>query len=227
MTVLRRCAAAVRGRYALLIALAACTLLSPVLLTAATFNQVFREGVEYADIYPPVPTSVKNGVEVVEMFWYGCETCYLIQPYMANWRRLQPKSVHYLQRPAVLSADMDVDARAYYAARALGVLSRTHVALFRAIHEEHRKLDSPDRLAAFFAEYGVDKDDFLRAYNSPAVAGAVFRERNLTARYGIPGVPAIIIDGRYYTDPTRVKSPEELVEVVNFLVQLERRRLND
>ena len=51
--------------------------------------------------------------------------------------------------------------------------------------------------------------------------------RNLGARYGIHGVPAIVVDGRFYTDPTRVKSPEELVMVVNFLVKQELQRLNN
>lgn len=194
---------------------------------AATFNQVFREGVEYADIDPPVPTGMKDGVQVVEMFWYGCETCYAIQPYMHNWLRTQPKTVHYKRLPAVLNPAMEVHARTFFAAQVLGLQAKIHQPLFRAIHEEHRKLDSEKSLAAFFREFGVSDDEFMRAFNSPRVADKMFHVRNLSARYGIRGVPAIIVNGRYYTDPTRVKSPEELVMVVNFLVKLELRRLNN
>jgi len=194
---------------------------------AATFDQVYREGVEYADIDPPVPTDIKGGVEVVEMFWYGCETCYAIQPYMRNWLQTQPKQVHYKRLPAVLNPAMEVHARTFFAAQVLGLQDKIHEPLFRAIHEEHRKLDDEKSLAAFFREFGVDDDDFLRAFNSPRVADKMFHVRNLSARYGIHGVPAIIVDGRFYTDPTRVKSPEELVMVVNFLVKQELQRLNN
>jgi thiol:disulfide interchange protein DsbA len=193
---------------------------------AATFNQVYREGVEYVDIDPPVPTDTGDGVEVVEMFWYGCETCYAIQPYMHNWIRTQPKTVHYKRLPAALNPAMELDARTFFAAQVLGLQEKIQEPLFSAIHEEHRNLDSERAMAAFFREFGVSDDDFMRAFNSPAVAGKMFHIRNLTARYGIHGVPAIVVDGRYYTDPTHVKSPEELVMVVNFLVKMELRRLN-
>lgn len=217
----------VTSRTLALLACAGLAAVQPAPAGAATFNQVFREGVEYADIDPPVPTDVKDGVEVVEMFWYGCETCYAIQPYMHNWLQTQPKKVHYKRLPAVLNPAMEVHARTFFAAQVLGLQAKIHEPLFRAIHEEHRKLDSEKSLAAFFREFGVSNDDFLRAFNSPRVADKMFHVRNLSARYGIRGVPAIIVDGRYYTDPTRVKSPEELVMVVNFLVELELRRLNN
>ncbi|HKJ22467.1 MAG TPA: thiol:disulfide interchange protein DsbA/DsbL [Gammaproteobacteria bacterium] len=209
------------GRLAAVLALA----FAP-LVQGATFNQVFREGVDYVDIYPPAPTSTKKGVEVVEVFWYGCDTCYLIQPYMRNWIKTQPRSVHYRRMPGLINAKMDLDARAFYAAKALGVVSRIHQPLFKAIHEDHRELDTKGALAEFFDEQGIGKQKFLKAFNSPAVASQMFRARNLTARYGIKGVPSIIVNGRYYTDPTRVKSPDELVMVVNFLVKQEMQRLN-
>lgn len=198
----------------------------PLWTGAATFNQVFQEGVNYQDVNPPVPTRVQGGVEVTEMFWYGCETCYVIRPYMHNWLKTQPKSVHYRRMPAVLNARMDAQARAYFAAQELGVLNQVDAPLFSAIHEQHLALNTEDALSAFFREFGVSKDDFARAFNSPEVAGKMFRARNLGARYGLRGVPAIIVNGRYLTDPTLVKSPEELVMVVNFLVQQELRRLN-
>lgn len=223
----RQCgrADATASRRAAGVALLLC-LLCPAVLQAATFNQVFREGVNYVDIYPPAPTSAKGGVEVVEMFWYHCETCFVIQPYMKNWLKTQPRTVHYRRVPALLNAKMDLDARAFFAARALGVADKINDPLFKAIQEDHRELDTRDALAEFFDEQGVSKGDFLRAFNSPAVASAMFRDRNLGARYGIQGVPSIIVNGRYYTDPTRVKSPEELVMVVNFLVNQELQRLN-
>lgn len=218
----RRRAAPVLWRWCIVLAVLAFT----PLVQAATFNQVFREGVNYVDIYPPAPTSTKNGVEVVEVFWYGCDTCFLIQPYMRKWLKTQPSSVHYRRMPGLVSAKMDLDARAFYTAKVLGVANKIHEPLFRAIHLNHRRLDTRNALAEFFDEQGVGRKKFLKAFNSPAVASRMFRARNLTARYGIKGVPSIVVDGRYYTDPTRVKSPDELVMVVNFLVDQELQRLN-
>lgn len=219
MSRVRRLAAAVGAGCAVLAALAPA-------VQAATFNQVFREGVNYVDIYPPAPTKTKDGVEVVEVFWYQCSTCYLIQSYMRNWRKTQPSTVHYRRMPGLVNAKMDLDARAYYAAKVLGVADKIQQPLFKAIQQDHRVLDSKDALAEFFDEQGIGRSKFLHAFDSPAVAGRMFRARNLTARYGIKGVPSIIVNGRYYTDPTRVKSAEELVMVVDFLVKQELQRLN-
>ena len=46
------------------------------------------EGVQYKLLKPAQPTSVPAGkVEVVEVFWYACGHCYLIDPRVESWKQ--------------------------------------------------------------------------------------------------------------------------------------------
>jgi thiol:disulfide interchange protein DsbA len=103
-------------------------------------------------------------------------------------------------------------ARAYYAAAALGVLDKMHQPLFEAIQGEKRKLDTEDELAAFFAEHGVDREAFRKAYTSFQTETQLRRSKQLAQRYGVRGVPAVIVDGQY-----DVRSPRTF-EVVDYLI---------
>ena len=111
-----------------------------------------------------------------------------------------------------LSASWEPSARAYYAAEALGVLDKIHQPLFDAIQRERRKLSTEDDLAAFFAEQGVNQDAFRKAYQSFQTETQVRRANQLAQRYGVTGVPTVIVGGQY-----TVRSPR-IFDVVDFLI---------
>jgi thiol:disulfide interchange protein DsbA len=52
----------------------------------------------------------------------------------------------------------NVHAAAFYAAEALGIEDDLHQDFFDAIHKDGRSLTDTDKLAAFFANYGVSED---------------------------------------------------------------------
>ena len=49
----------------------------------------------------------------------------------------------------------------------------------------------------------------------------VRRAAELERRYGIDGVPTIIVNGKYRTSVGQAGSKERLIEVINYLVKLE------
>jgi thiol:disulfide interchange protein DsbA len=182
----------------------------------------FTEGIEYQRIVPPQPTETAPKVEVVEVFWYGCPHCFHFEPALEAWLKHKPDDVVFRRLPAIFTNPLwELDARAYYTAEALGVLDKIHPALFDAIHKSHRKLNTEAALAAFFAENGVSDEDFRRTFHSFYVDTKVREARLMTQRYGIDGVPSMVVAGKYRTEASLAGSEEAMLRVVDFLVARE------
>lgn len=196
-------------RYWLLILLA-CAL--PLVAQAA--DPPFQEGKDYVRLSTPAAPATSDKVEVIEMFWYGCPHCYDLEPVTKEWLKRKPDHVEFTRIPVAFGASWEPGARAYYAAEALGVLDKIHQPLFDAFHQR-RKLSNEDELAAFFAEHGVDQEAFRKAYNSFQTETQLRRGNQLAQRFGVRGVPAIIVNGKY-----DVRSPR-MFEVVDFLITKE------
>ena len=195
----------------LLLMLLACAL--PLAANAAD-PPPFQEGKDYVRLPTPVPPATPDKVEVVEMFWYGCPHCYELEPVTQEWLKRKPENVTFTRIPVAFGASWESGARAYYAAEALGVLDKLHQLLFDAFHQR-RKLNTEDELAAFFAEHGVDQEAFRKAYTSFQTETQLRRGNQLAQRYGVKGVPAVIVNGQY-----DVRSPR-VFEVVDFLIARE------
>jgi thiol:disulfide interchange protein DsbA len=196
-------------------------LVTPLLgLAAATSG--FDEGVEYQVIDPPQPTSDPKHIEVVEMFWYGCPHCYQLEPLLADWLKNKPADVDFVRMPAILGPRWELLTRAYYTADLLGVTDEIHKPLFEAIHDKHQPFRDENDLAKFFAEHGVDEKTFRDTYHSFGVAAKVNRSRQMTQRYRITGVPALVVNGKYWTSASMAGSHELMLKVVDKLVVQER-----
>ena len=182
-----------------------------------------EEGKEYELIIPEAPTLTSTDkVEVVEVFWYGCPHCYRFQPAVKRWLEKGHPNVEWVRMPAVLNEHWEIHARAFYAAQALGILEKTHQALFDAIHKARRKLNTEESLAAFYKDYGVSEEDFIKTMHSFAVESKVRRARELDKRYNLHSTPSIVINGKYRIDPGMVEgNAEQMLDVVDFLVARE------
>lgn len=201
---------------------AALLLILPVLACAKTAPEQFQEGVQYHLINPPQPTdSAPNKVEVVEVFWYGCPHCFHLEPTLLTWLKHKPANVDFVRMPAALNPNWELLARAYYAAEELGVLDKIHEPLFNAIHEQHKPMRSDSDVIAFFVAHGVREADIRSALTSFSVETKLRTARQKGERYGVTGVPAIIVNGKYRTDVGMAGSIDNLFKVVDFLVRKE------
>jgi hypothetical protein len=90
-------------------------------------------------------------------------------------------------------------ARAYFAAKSLGVADRSHEAVFRAVHEDGTLPRNPtdDELAAFYTQFGVPAARFVATLNGPAVAAAMQQAQVFVQRNGVEGTPTMIVAGKY------------------------------
>jgi len=178
----------------------------------------YKEGVQYQRIEPSVPTSTGDKIEVVELFWYGCPHCYDFDPYVKRWLMRKPANVEFIHIPAVFNKLWELHAQAFYTAKTLGISGKIHDGLFDAMHQGKRKFPTPASLQSLFAEYGVSKDDFYKTFNSFAVKSQVKRAIQMTKRYGIDGVPALIVNGKYRVNSSEVRTYSEMLKVVDYLV---------
>lgn len=200
--------------------------LLPVLLLIqlpAAAEPAFREGVDYTRIVPAQPTAHPGKIEVVELFWYGCPHCHRFQPYVEQWLKNKPADVEYIRMPAILRDSWALHARAFYTAEALGKLEEIHMPLFDAIHKEKRDLNSEQALSRFFAEHGVDPAEFRKVFHSFAVDSKVRRARQMTRRYRTQGTPSVVVNGKYRSDPGVAKGFDKLIQVIDYLVNKERK----
>ncbi|MEK7796786.1 MAG: thiol:disulfide interchange protein DsbA/DsbL, partial [Pseudomonadota bacterium] len=195
--------------------LLALTLLLPLPLAAAP---AYVEGRHYLELALPQPTETGSKIEVREFFWYGCPHCWQLEPELEKWLKKIPANAQFVRTPGV-SGRWLVHARAYYAFEMLGALNKTHVAFFRAMHEQSRPLDSEDALVQFAAANGVDKAKFREAFNSFAVRMKLDKARQMNMEMGVSSVPTLAVDGRYITSPTMAGDGPQALKVVEFLIQ--------
>ncbi|HFC54476.1 MAG TPA: thiol:disulfide interchange protein DsbA/DsbL [Gammaproteobacteria bacterium] len=182
----------------------------------------YREGVDYERVEPPLPTTSGDKVEVMELFWYGCPHCYDFDPYVKRWLMRKPADVEFIHVPAVFNKLWELHAQAFYTAKALGISGKMHDALFDAIHQGGRRFPTPASLQLLFAEYGVSKEDFFKAFDSFAVKSQVKRAIQMTKNSGIDGVPAMIVNGKYRVGASNARSYAEMLKVVDYLVGKEK-----
>ena len=189
---------------------------------AATGNAVAEA---WATLPQAQPTRNPAKVEVIEFFWYGCPHCYAAEPRVAAWLKKQPAEVEFVRVPAIFNARWAVLGRAYYAMQQLKLGDKEHQALFDAIHRDRKNLGDETSLAEFFATQGVPAEKFRAAFNDFDVDGKVRRANHMTSTYGLEGVPAFIVNGKYRVDGTLAGSEAAMFEALDKLVAQELKTL--
>ncbi len=176
----------------------------------------------YEVLVTPQPTQNPDKVEVIEFFWYGCPHCYHLEPDLNKWLKTKPDYVDFIRQPAIFNSLWEKHSKAYFTAEALGVVDKVHADFFDAVQNKKQKLESEDQLLKFFSEHGVSEIDFRNAYNSFPVDYKVRQAKTMAARYGVNGVPALIINGKYRTSGSLAKTQQNMIDVMNRLIEKER-----
>lgn len=181
------------------------------------------EGVNYKLLRPAVPTNVAPGkVEVVEVFWYACGHCYALEPKIEAWERKgKPAYVEMVRMPAVWNDLLKTHARLFYTIDILGKPQLNNEA-FREINVRGNRLDTPDKIEAFFTSRGVSKADFQKTFSGFAVESKLARAADLNKRYRISSTPTVVINGKYVTDVGMAGGEEKLFELISALAAKEK-----
>lgn len=178
-------------------------------------------GKNYFVIDPPQPTASGDRIEVLEIFSYACVHCAHFQPYADELKSKLPSTAQFSYMPAIFNAQWEAFARGYYTAQSLGVLDKTHQALFDAVHRDKRAFRSFDDIATFYGEHGVDVEKFKAASGSFEVESKLTRSRDLVPKFGVDGTPTIIVNGKYRVTGASAGGFPQIVALVDTLVKKE------
>lgn len=205
------------------------SLLMPLTAHSQQAAPKFKEGEHYVKLAEPVRQRDPQKIEVVELFQYGCPHCYHFEPQVKAWKKTLQGDVDFVPLPVVWNAPGQVQAQAFYAALALGVLDKLHDAMFDAYHVKNNPLDSKARIEPLFVANGVKPEDFAKAFDSFGVTSQVNQGKARTLSYRIDGTPELIVAGKYRVDSrllgkgtTERDSHQQMIEVANFLIAKER-----
>ena len=211
--------------------LALAILLLPPSAPAATWT----EGTNYVRVTPPQQTTVPAGkVEVMEVFSYACPACNVFQPVMEKLRGALPPNAQLTFLPAAFNPQEDwpMFQRAYLTAQALGIAERTHQAMFDAVWKsgelgittsDGKRLKDPlpsiADAARFYARVaGVDPQQFLAMANSFGIDSKMRAADAQILAMHVDATPTLIVNGKYRVIRDELKSNDELIELVKYLV---------
>jgi len=194
-----------------------------VLAGPAALGADLVEGVQYKTLKPAVPTNVAPGkVEVVEVFWYACGHCYLLEPKLAAWdKKGKPAYVELVRMPAVWNDLLKLHARLFYTIEILGK-PQLHDEAFREINVKRNRLDTQEKIEAFFTSRGVSKAEFDKAFAGFAVESKLAKAADLNRRYRIVSTPTVIVNGKYVTDAAMAGGEEQLFQAITALAAREK-----
>lgn len=200
--------------------------LLPLAFSSYAQIEKYVAGTHYTELRTPVNTKDAAKVEVLEAFWYGCSHCFRFEPLIANWEASAPADVDFVRFPAMWNALMKIHAQVYYTAEAMDALDVLHEPVFTAINIEGNRMQNERQIGDLFAKHGVAQADFEKAFNSFAVRTKVNQAEKRMQDYEIRSTPNMIVNGKYLvTTGEAVPTQEEMLNVVDFLVEKERRAM--
>jgi thiol:disulfide interchange protein DsbA len=164
------------------------------------------------------PSDSDAAPEVIEVFWYGCPDCGRLEPHLYKLMDAFPAEVRFNRMPAV-NPRWVPQARAFYAADAIGQLDCFHPALTEAMQDERRLLMNEDALVDFAAEIGIDANAFRQAYHSDQVDQRIREATELYERFGIDAVPSLVINRRYLTNLHIAGTSQLMIDTTEALIE--------
>ncbi|MBV1932514.1 MAG: thiol:disulfide interchange protein DsbA/DsbL [Porticoccaceae bacterium] len=189
---------------------------------SAAAEQKYVAGTHYQVLDTPVRTSNPSKIEATEVFWYGCGHCYSFEPTILPWSKTLAEDVNFVKSPAIWHPSMALHARAFYAAKALGVLDTLHSVIFQEMNLRKNKLANESAISKLFVANGVDTEKFKSTFNSFGVNSAVQQAESRQRGYQITGTPEMIVNGKYRVTARMAGSQAGMLKVVDYLIDLER-----
>jgi len=183
------------------------------------------EGQQYVRLGTAAPVTLPAGkkVEVVEFFWYECPHCFAFEPVLEGWTKKLAPDVAFRRVPVGFTARHQVAQKLFYALEEMGQLATAHRKIFNAIHGQGQRLTSEADALALATAAGVDGAKFSETFKSFGVNTKATKARQLSDAYKIDGVPALGIDGRFFTSAALAGGHDRAVSVADYLIDRSRK----
>jgi len=176
-------------------------------------------GVDFAEIKPALQVDNPARIEVVEFFSYACPHCSDLNPLVRKWAAKLPADVAFKRVPVSFNSPFyQLMAKLFYTLDAIGEMERLDAAAFDAIHVKGLKLIDEKSVQEWAVSQGVDAKKFSDAFKSFSTDSNVKRTDQLSRAAKIPGVPALVVDGRYLVVGKNVKNHDELLALTEKVI---------
>lgn len=174
---------------------------------------------DYVAIVPAQVTDNPAKTEVLEFFSYGCPHCADFHPLVSKWAEGLPSDVVFKRVPISFGRPQWASlARLYYALEATGELAKLDGAVFRALHQENKRLFDDKTIIAWVSAQGVDEKKFTAAFNSFGVLSQAKRADQMAHVYKIKGVPSLAVDGKYLVAGKDLKGFGDLLTLTDQVI---------
>jgi thiol:disulfide interchange protein DsbA len=179
------------------------------------------EGLHYSKLEVPLSVSTPDDViEVREFFWYGCASCFTLEPLTTAYRDGVRGDVRLIRTPVVWNDLMLMHAKLYYVARYLKIEDKIHSAAFKSVHSRNDSLSSLEAIQQLFADNGITEVDFFKAWSSPEVSEQVFKANADSLAADFRTLPAMLVNGEYLVvENESVFNHVELNIAVNLVIK--------
>ena len=181
------------------------------------------KGRDYAVLVSPQPTESGKNIEVLEFFWYGCSHCYKLHPHIKAWLKEMPKDVTFRYVPAIFRSSWVPGAKTFYALEVLGVRNKLHDKIYDAIHVKKIDLANEELLFRWIAKQGIDRKKFVDIYNSFSVENRSSQSSQMSRKYGLKGVPSLVVDGKYLASGRMGGTPQDTIRTLDELIKITRK----
>ena len=184
------------------------------------------EGTHYVRLAQPAPVSLPSPdkkIEVVEFFWYECPHCNVFEPMLEAWGRKLAPDVALRRVPVGFTARHQLGQKLFYALEEMGQIEAMHKRVFAAVHLQNRRLQTEADMLKFATDSGLDGAKFTEAFRSFSANTKATKAKQLTDAYKIDGVPALGIQGRFFTSGAMAGSHERALNVADFLIERARK----
>ncbi len=157
---------------------------------------------------------------VAEYFSFYCPYCYRSQGLMTYLKENVKKgtSINKNHVSFMGGAMGKALSRAHATAIMLGVEDKITIEIFNRIHNTNTPPKNEVELRQIFIDAGVDGAKYDSTINSFAANSMTNRFDKSFEETGLGGVPAVVVNGKYHLTPKTIKTEQDYVELVNFLL---------
>ena len=183
-------------------------------------GEIFVQGGDYDAL--PVSYDTENSEQVVvyEFFGYTCPHCFTFEPFINKWLETKPDYVKLVRVPLNFQPNWANFQQAYLTAQVMGIVEETHSQLFEAIHKDHKRINTMDEIASWYAETtGVDKEVFISTSDSFILDSKLRKADSMGFNMQITSTPALVINGKFKA--AKGKTRDEIMQILDYLIEKE------
>ncbi len=185
-------------------------------------NSKYIEGKHYTVLDPVIDTNNRSQVVIYEFFSYKCPHCSTFQAFMDPWHKKQGPHVKLIRIPVEFQPGWDILAKAYFTAEALGIIDKTHKALFDAIHKQRKHFRKIEDLAQWYSDnFNIDKKKFLSTSKSFMIDSKLRQAKNLVLKMKIHSTPTLIVNGKYRPNVKVLEGYPAVLTLVDYFIEKE------